>query len=69
MITPRRIAPTMIPGTLPEPPYAEAPPMKHDAIASISYELPILPSTEPIRDATRSPEKPASTLMRKYAQK
>ena len=36
LITPISVAPMMTPPIEPVPPYAEAPPMKHAAIASIS---------------------------------
>ena len=36
LMTPMRSAPMTIPNTLPSPPYAEAPPMKQAAMASIS---------------------------------
>ena len=67
LITPRRIAPTTTPPTVPLPPYAEAPPMKQEPIASISKELPVSPLTEPIRAAISRPERPASSDMEVYA--
>ena len=69
LITPRRRAPITTPPTVPLPPYAEAPPMKQEPIASISKDVPVLPFTEPTRAAQRRPARPARSPMFTYAMK
>ena len=66
LITPRRSAPMITPGMVPLPPYADAPPMKQEPMASISKEVPVEPFTEPTRARQRSPQRPARRPMFAY---